>query len=218
MKQGKAYLSSSTDLLRTLKGLPLPANAVMLSADVRAMYPSIPINDGVAAVGRMLRKYGLQAGLSHTEFPFILALLQFVMLNDFVEFNGCIYLQINGTAMGTPCAVVFECIFMMNGEERVLDALRLAGCDRLGFKSPFFRATHRIFYLYKRFIDDLFAIFGSEEEAAQFMAIMGTIHPSIKFDHILSLLSVNYLDLTIYKACVPSIHQRANQGNKNDVQ
>ena len=42
----------------------------------------------------------------------ILSSLNLILKNNYVEFNGITYLQINGTAMGQSCAVVYAVIYV----------------------------------------------------------------------------------------------------------
>jgi hypothetical protein len=151
MCQAPSYLKSSTCLLQALYNQQFPANIILMTADVKAMYPSIPIEDGIAAVERQVQKHRKKkgSGISEDEIPLLIAMLRFVMMNNYVEFNCQVLLQIKGTAMGTPCAVVFACIFMQDLEEMLV------------FSALHAPITLKELHIFKRFIDDIFAIFGS---------------------------------------------------------
>ena len=70
----------------------------------------------------MMIKY-VEAGnttISRAEIPFIRDLLHFVMSNNYISYDGQVSIQRMGTAMGTPGAVVFACIFMQFIEQRAI--------------------------------------------------------------------------------------------------
>jgi hypothetical protein len=46
-------------------------------------------------------------------------------MNNYVEFDGIIYLQIQGTAMGTPVAVTFANLFLLPFEIQLLADIKL---------------------------------------------------------------------------------------------
>jgi hypothetical protein len=102
-----------------------------------------------------------------------------------------IFLQILGTAMGTPCAVVYSNLFMMWHHKNVL------------------RIYHIIFHdnpikllIYKRFIDDLFLLFKTSLEAYRFIFCFNLVIPTIQianpqYSHEHNN-SVNFVDVCIY--------------------
>ena len=84
--------------------------------------------------------------------------------------------------MGTPCAVVFACIFMGMIERRALDSIYPI--------APLY---------YKRFIDDILVIMASLEDCEKLKTALNTRDPLIKITGQPSLQSTNFLDLIIYK-------------------
>ena len=84
--------------------------------------------------------------------------------------------------MGTPCAVVFACIFMGMLERRALNSI------------------YPIVPLYyKRFIDDILVIMASLQDCEELKQSLNTRDPLIKLTGNPSLQSTNFLDLIIYK-------------------
>jgi hypothetical protein len=135
---------------------PLSNESILFCADVSALYPSIPINYGLERVKMVCEQTGV---FSPQELAFLLALLHWVLSTYVVEFNGKKYLQISGTAMGTPVAVIYSIIVMCSMEENLVEGMRL----------------------YTRFIDDLFAIC-TEEQARKFVASFQKICEKIQLD------------------------------------
>jgi hypothetical protein len=81
---------------------------------------------------------------------FILDLLEWVLRNNFCIFDDKIYHQLRGTAMGTPVAVAYANIVLFCMEHDIW-------------------SERRAFHFYRRFIDDVFAIFYCRLEARWFI-------------------------------------------------
>ena len=86
--------------------------------------------------------------------------------------------------MGTPCAVVFACIFMSMLERRALSLAR----ERL-----------MIPLYYKRFIDDILIIANSLQECQLLQTILNEMDTTIKVTGIPSKDKTDFLDVIIYK-------------------
>ena len=116
----------------------------------------------------------------------IRTLLNIVLAHNIFEFNGKMYKQVGGVAMGTRVAPTFANIYMAQVEQQCLQSL--AEC----FPSPL---------LYKRYIDDIIIIWpASEALFKNFLNKLNNMHPTIKFISEYSSQAIHYLDLEIYKA------------------
>ena len=165
--------TSSSTVLKECKTLPtLPRNAVILTADVKALYPSIPIEAGVNAVQHMLQKFGYLLRYK----DLIINLLRWVLKNNYTIFNNEIYLQIQGTAMGTPLAPTYAQIFL--------------------YAIEFNNLVNPIYF--RRYIDDIFAIYADIESAKQFLINFQQPHPTIILESIHYERSGIFLDLEFY--------------------
>jgi hypothetical protein len=104
-----------------------------------------------------------------------MSLLHWVLTNNYCTFNNVTYLQLKGTAMGTPTAVVYSNIFLYGIEKRILHRF-----------SPLY---------YTRYIDDVFSVFPSPTLAHGYVTEFNSFCPSIKFDAITVGASGIMLDL-----------------------
>ena len=173
-----SYILNSAGVAKHLNTAEFPANCALLSADVDSLYPSIDITRGLDAINQAL----LEHGAPPKDREFTIFLLRWVLFNNVLEFNNKLYLQIRGTAMGTPCAVVFACIFMGMIERRALTSI------------------YPIVPLYyKRFIDDILIIMASLQDCEALKQALNTIDPLIRVTGQPSLHNTNFLDLIIYK-------------------
>ena len=153
-----------------------------LQADVKALYPSIRIEDGLASLNQTL----LKTDMEPQERNLIIRLTKWVLTNNYMEFNNKIYIQTDGTAIGTPLAVTYAGLFMADIETRALNKIRL-------YKLP-----EPI--LYKRLMDDLASIHINKTSAQNFIDTLKQVLPDqIKFTYEVSDESCIFLDLVIYK-------------------
>lgn len=156
-------------LIRILEGLNFePGEPIRLTAaDVNALYPSIQLDKGLAALKWFMEHH---TDFNQTLKDLCLKLAYFVLTNNYVvcEDVGCaIYRQMIGTAMGTTFSVVYAIIFMIWLETPVVNDRRF---------SPYIR-------LYKRFIDDLFLIWtGPAEGLCEFRKAMAQADKGISLD------------------------------------
>ena len=175
-----SYIMNSAALAKYLERCQFPLTCSLLAADVESLYPSIDINKGLDALDDALRN----SGKDNQTRQLIIMLTRWVLLNNITEFNGKLYIQIRGTAMGTPCAVVFACIFMGQIENKAWSTLgRLDIYPLLNY----------------RFIDDLLIIANTTEDAQTILDTFNDIDPLIKLTGNVSSDTSNFLDLTLYK-------------------
>jgi hypothetical protein len=197
MKAGKTYLQNSDSLLTTLENLSIPSTVTLLAADVKDLYPSIPIIEGLQA---LKYKLATQMCWERSEIEFILRLAEFVLSNNIFEYDNQLYIQIFGTAMGTNFAVVYANIYLDVLETEIWRKFT----RQLNYNSS------RYPLLIRRYIDDLFAIFLSLQDATLYVKLYNEARESIKLIPIYGD-DVTVLDLQIYKGV------RHNTENKLDI-
>ena len=175
----KSYIKDTNDFLSKLKGLnDLPEDFTLCTIDVVGLYPNIPHDDGLAALGRVLDKR--QDPKVSTES--LLELTECVLKNNIFEHDGRFFKQKQGTAIGTKMAPPYAILFMSDFEERFLESSPL---------KPF---------VWWRYIDDIFMIWQhGEEELSRFIQSLNSCHPSIKFTSEHSKQKINFLDVQVIK-------------------
>jgi len=166
--------TSSQSVIKELSDKRFPINSVILCADVKSLYPSIPTEYGLNAVRCVLsdRLYEFES----SDIDFIIDLLAWVLNNNFIEYNNTVYHQISGTAMGTPAAVVYANIVLFHLERDCL------------FLQPHF---------YTRFIDDLCVICTGVSQANTIVETFNRQCPGIKLDAITIKTSGVFLDINL---------------------
>ena len=162
---------SSSDAIRMLSGKSFPNSAILFTADVKSLYPSIPIKQGLDSVMKILE---LSKRFTSKKILFLITLMRWVLTNNYLEFDHQTYLQIEGTAMGTPMAPTYAILFMFAIERHYL-------------KSAFF---------YTRYIDDIFGIFTLVEHIDEFVnRINNAVGDRLKLESIVIGQQCIFLDL-----------------------
>jgi len=127
-----SYLKDSDQLIVDLKNVEHDASYRVITYDVVSMYTSIETNKALKLISRYLPRNELNAC--------ILDGLRIVMTNNFFEFDGKVWFQVTGTAMGTATAPAYAVLFLGIAEELI------------------FRKFKRHFVINRRFIDDGFMV------------------------------------------------------------
>ena len=154
----------------------IPDNAILVTADVTALYPSIPHDVGLKALREVLDKRE-QKKIPTEE---LVQMAEFVLKNNFFEFNGHIKQQISGTAIGAKCAPTNACIYMDKMEGEFLE-----------------KQEHKPF-TWLRYIDYMFFISThGEDKLKTFLGNLNQFHPNINFSHESSTESIPFLDLCV---------------------
>ena len=172
------YIQNSTSLILHLQTLEIPKNAVLVTVDVESLYPSIPQTECLKIIyEQMIRKRHLIL----TNPNLIIRLLHVNVNYNYFEFAGLIFQQTHGTAMGAAFSPTMANIFLSVTLKNFLQT----------------QPTKPL--LLARYIDDIFIIWPNENTLDQFILSLNSYHPNLKYTHVSSKLSVNFLDLTIYK-------------------
>eukprot|EP00117_Sycon_ciliatum_P004152 scpid61859/ scgid8645/ len=125
------------DICALFPDLKAPEGTILATLDVVGLYPSIPIEEGVNAVGEILEQNFKRINMFGLDVCEVKDLLQFVLSNNFFRFGRQIYHQLEGVAMGNNLAPPFAIILFMHSLE-----------TRLLADSPVLPV------LYTRYIDD----------------------------------------------------------------
>ena len=97
MQNGASYIKDSNDFKSEIKNIEIPNDALLVTDDVVGLYPSILHDAGLSALREALDKRTCK------EIPTenLIKMAEFVLKNNFFEFDANVYQQISGTAIGT---------------------------------------------------------------------------------------------------------------------
>ena len=102
MKLGKSYIKDTGDFLEKLKALgDIPPNAILVTADVVGLYPSIPHDAGLKALYEKLEER------TEKKIPSVdlVEMAEFVLKNNFFEFETKIIQQLSVVSLLLPIRV-----------------------------------------------------------------------------------------------------------------
>ena len=183
VKETPSYIKDTNHFLQTVLNLQTeikPGN-ILVTMDVKSLYTNIPQDLGIQYCLEAMQNF--YQGALHLSIKDLEQMFSFILKHNYFEFNKKYYLQIHGTAMGSPFAPNFANIFMHNCESHLL---RTAPDD----KTPL---------VWKRFIDDVFLVWTHGEEALlKFLHHCNQCFPTMRFTAEHSLQRINFLDTTIY--------------------
>jgi hypothetical protein len=136
----QSHIQNSTTIIEDLKGLPIPEGALLFSADAKSMYTNIDTKIGVSAIREFIATNAIHLP---SDFPteLFLQILTIVMKNNIFTFAGTYWLQLSGTAMGTPTACSYATVSYGHHEN-----------------SKVIPTYKKQLVYYKRYIDDIFGI------------------------------------------------------------
>ena len=171
MKGGSYYVKHAQDFLDKPKHQGnVPSNAILVKADVVGPYPSIPHEAGLKHVYEKLEER-VEKKIPSSD---LVNMTEFVLKNNYLEFDSKLKKQISGTAIGTKFAPPYACIFMDKVGREFLEAE--------GIKS----------WVWLRYLDDILFIWTEGENKR-----LNIFHLNVKFSHEKSKTSVNFLNVAV---------------------
>ena len=109
IQKGWSYIKDSDDFIKKTRNLgSVPENAILVTTDIVGLYPSISHELGLKALREVLDKRE-QHTIPISE---LMRMADFVLKNNYFEFNGQIKQQISVTAIGTKFAPLYARFFM----------------------------------------------------------------------------------------------------------
>ena len=180
-----SYVRDTQDFINKIKAIgSLTEDTLLVTMDVTSLYTSIPNQQGIEAV--------LEHISTDPAAPipcrYMEKLMNLILRRNHFEFNGNLYLQRGGTAMGTRFAPSFANLFMGQFEANLLQL----------YDKPI--------KLWLRFIDDIFLVFEhGEDELQKFVDLANSLVDSIKFTKEQSHHSIVFLDTTVIRDPVSNL-------------
>jgi hypothetical protein len=178
---------NSIEIIQDLKEIHLPNNAVIFSADAESMYTNIINIDTDLALDTLKDFLTINSAHIPMNFPtsLFLRVMEIVMKNNIFSFQEIFWIQLSGTAMGTPVACSYATITY--GHYKNMSIL------------PTF--TDNLLY-YKRYIDDIFVVWAPPvtNKMETWTTFKNTLNQWGSLEWIVEepLQSLNFLDLTLH--------------------
>ena len=159
----------------------------MASFDVTSLFTNVPLDEVIDictnvmfADDNIVNYNGCKFDRSNFK-----KLLSFAVKDNHFLFNGVLYDQIDGVAMGSPLGPTLANIFMCSLEQRYL-----SNCPSQ-FKP----------LLYRRYVDDTFCLFKDKNDIDLFLNYINGIHSNINFTvEVENCSSLPFLDILVEKS------------------
>jgi len=149
--------------VKTILDIPSADSYIMASFDVTNLFTNVPLTETIEIIIESLFNHNTHVnGLNKVQFK---KLLEIATKDMTFFFDGKLYKQVDGVAMGSPLGPTLANIFMCFHEKRWL-----TNCP------PDFRPSH-----YYRYVDDTFLLFKSQLQVQKFLQYMNSLHKNIKF-------------------------------------
>ena len=139
------------------------SNKLMVSFDVVSLFlfTNIPLKESIDLAVSYIAEGNPNLKLSKADLG---KLFSFATSQTNFLFNGKLYDQVDGVAMGSPLAPVLANPFLGHHENIWLNK----------YQGP-------SLHFYRRYVDDTFCIFNNEQDALVFFDFLNSQHPNIKF-------------------------------------
>ena len=134
IQSGNSYIRDSSHCLERIKNIhSIPDNAMLVTADVVGLYPSIPHSAGWNSLKKALEKQ-VNKQIPTSD---LVKMEEFVLSNNYFEFSEKVYQQISEAAIGRKFSPPYECIYMDEVETEFLQTQRSKPLVWLRFTSIF---------------------------------------------------------------------------------
>ena len=146
--------TDSFDFKQKLLNAHLPPNSYIVSYDVVSLFTNVPVKETVNYILELIPENQLPLPKS-----ILRTLLLLATTNILFSFDDKLYLQEEGVCMGSNLGPTMASFALSMIEDKFND-------------TPIF---------YQRYVDDIFAVFHSKDEAETFLQHINTFHPNLKF-------------------------------------
>ncbi|XP_055622042.1 uncharacterized protein LOC129765657 [Toxorhynchites rutilus septentrionalis] len=150
-------VNNSFELVDHLKGFEVRRGEILVSFDVTALFPNVPVTEAVNSLRRHLERKRVPPN----QIDAYLLVTKTCMNQNFFPFRGKFYKQTFGLSMGSKLSPLLAEVFMKDFETELA-------------KEKFFPR------MWKRYVDDIFAVV-KERYLKQTLELLNSRHRTIKF-------------------------------------
>ncbi|XP_055633647.1 uncharacterized protein LOC129773989 [Toxorhynchites rutilus septentrionalis] len=150
-------VNNSFELVDHLKGFEVRRGEILVSFDVTALFPNVPVTEAVNSLRRHLERKRVPPN----QIDAYLLVTKTCMNQNFFSFRGKFYKQTFGLSMGSKLSPLLTEVFMKDFETELA-------------KEKFFPR------MWRRYVDDIFAVV-KERYLKQTLELLNSRHRTIKF-------------------------------------
>ena len=157
-------ITDAFDFADEVRNLSVNEDDILVSYDVTALFTNVPLDETINILVNKAfaddwfnKTYGLNLQKDQ-----LVKLLEIATTNQLFQFDGQLYEQTDGVAMGSPLGPLMANVFMCHLEEKL---------TRDGLMP----------HLYRRYVDDTLARMPNTDAATMFLTTLNGLHPSLSF-------------------------------------
>ena len=113
-------VTNSAHFVSTISSETILRNEIMVSFDVESLFTNVPIDAAVQTALQKLEDDPSFADRTTLTPARIADLLNFVLRSTYFQYNGSIYEQMQGAAMGSPVSAVIANLYMESFEQQAI--------------------------------------------------------------------------------------------------
>ena len=170
-------LKNSYEFIDKIRGKPFPSGYLLVTGDVKSLYTNMNLN----RILEITKQTFLQNPDANRPDDELIALLELTLYNNDFEFNGELYLQVHGIAMGKKYAPGLANLYLKSFDN---DAQ-----TKFDYNPEF----------YFRFLDDVFFVWGhGMERLLKFQDYLNNLIPDIEITFEFHETTIPFLDIHLY--------------------
>ncbi|XP_071124112.1 uncharacterized protein [Mytilus edulis] len=179
------YIKDTTSFINIIEKLKPMANSLLVSYDITQMFTNLPQEALLGAVERAYDSFDKSNfKVNAPPVNVLIHLLRIILENNVFEFDGKIYKQVIGTAIGAVPSPEICDILMFEIMNQIISA---------------FQYKDKIFY-HGRYRDDGFIIYdGTSDEIIDFFRLANDYNPLLKFTYEIKNDKMSFLDVDVIK-------------------
>ena len=147
-----------------LREMKIKDHEVLVSYDVSSLFTNVPVDETIESIAERAFEndwFNREHDLNITKFDLI-ELLRIATKNQLFQFEGNLYEQVDGVAMGSPLGPLMANAFMCKIEKQL-------------------ETENKLPTFYKRYVDDTLSVMPDLTAASEFLTTLNESHPSINF-------------------------------------
>ena len=113
-------VQNSRDFIQQIQNIKLQEDQCIMSYDVKALFTSVPIQPAIDVIKKMLEEDGELQKRTNMSVQQIISLLEFCLRSTYFCFQGRLYEQQEGAAMGSPISAIVANLFMEDFEKKAI--------------------------------------------------------------------------------------------------